>query len=252
MAKQDDPTTMSNIELAISQALYRTYKITVGRVLAYKEIGPNQAPVVDVQIGPQLLSNPVDGRASVATDIQPVRNVPLLFFQAGDFTISTKMQKGQHVLCLVGDRERDSWMRGDGSTYRPSIPGQIHNLNALFALPFLEPEQFLPSARPTTRQLFIGDKTGKLATIKLNSGSGGGVEIEAASQVTVKAPTVNVEGGQVNIGSSTGAPIAPIARTNLDYALLPTIPVGGHPGGPLVILPGPFPVGPASSHLVKG
>ncbi len=248
MAEQDDPSTLGNIKLAISQALFAARNITVGRVVAYRELPPNKYPVVDIQIAPRLLSRPVDGGPSVETEIKVVRNCPLGFFQLGDFTISTRAKKDDHVICLVGDRELSSWMRGDGGTYKPAIPGQAHNINDIIALPFLTPNQFQPQARPGTRQLLIGDKTGQLATIKLNAGSGGGVEITAASQVTVTAPVVNVEGSQVNIGKSTGAPIAPIARVGIDFVVVPP----GVAGGSFPIIPGPIVLPVASAHLVKG
>ena len=231
MAEQDDPTTVGNVQLAIQAALLEARTVTVGRVLAYREIGPNLAPVVDVQISPQRIARSVEGQESETMDIAPLPNVPVAFFQCGQFTIKTHVRPGQHVLLIICDRELGSWMQGDGSNYRPGFPGQHHNINDAVAMPFLTPEQFQPGVRPTATQLFIGDRTGEVATIELDS---------AAGNVTVKgAATVNVQAPAVTLGS-VGA-VAPIARVGIDVCVVPGI-------GTIPITPGGVP----SAHKVQG
>lgn len=238
MAEQDDATTMGNIQLAIQAALMRARTATVGKVLAYRELPPNGAPVVDVQVSPLMLARPVNGQASEATEVAPKRNIPVAFFQCGDFTVKTQVRPGQHVLLIVCDRDIDSWMRGDGETYRPAIPGVVHDINDAIAFPFLTPEAFQPGVRPTAAELFIGDRTGQVCSIVMNSKTG---------DVTVKgATTVNVEAPAVTLGSTGIA--APIARTGIDFVVVPA----GGAGGTFPIVPGPIPGGPASAHKVLG
>ena len=239
MAEQDDATNMGNVLLAIQAAAYRMRTITVGKVLAYRELAPTNAPVVDVQVAPELLARPVEGQASLSTPIEIKRNCPVGFFQAGDFTIRTKIKPGQHVVLMILDRDIDSYMRGDGSTYRPAIPGNIHNLNDMWAFPFLVPEAFQPLARPSSAtELYIGDNTGEVCSITLDSASG---------NVTVKAATtVNVEAPAVTLGNSTAVPVAAIARVGIDFV---TVPPGG---GTVPILPGPIGLPVPSAHKVQG
>lgn len=241
MAEQDDADSLGNIQLAIQSAMLRMRTMTVGRVVTYRELEPTGAPVVDVQIAPELPARPVDGQASLTTPIAIKRNVPVGFFQAGDFTVRTKIKPGQHVLLMIVDRELDSWMRGDGETYRPAIPGCVHNINDMVAFPFLTPEAFQPLARPTSAtELFIGDKTGQVCSITLDSSSG---------NVTVKgAATIKVEAPVVTLGNSNAAPVAPIARVGLDFVVVP----GGGAGGTFPIISGPIPGGPPSAHKVQG
>lgn len=241
MSEQDDATAMGNIQLAVQAAMLRMRTMTVGKVLTYREIAPTNAPVVDVQVAPELLARPVDGQASLSTAIAVKRNVPVGFFQAGDFTVRTKLKPGQHVLLMIVDRELDSWMRGGGDTYRPAIPGSVHNINDMIAFPFLTPEAFQPLARPSSAtELYIGDSTGQVCSITLESKPG---------KVTVKAATtINVEAPAVTLGNSTAVPVAPIARVGLDFIVVP----GGGAGGTFPILSGPIPGGPPSAHKVRG
>lgn len=243
MAEQDNAQSVGNIELAIQQALMESRTITVGRVIAYRERGAQRVPVVDVQVAPRLASRIAGGNIT----IKPIRNVPVAFWQAGEFTMSTRLNKGDHVLCIVIDREKETWMSGDGTAYDPGLPGMHHDLNDMVAFPFLTPDKFQPSNKPGTKELFLGDKTGKLATIRINTAAGGGIDIEATSQVTVKAPIVNLEASQVNVGAATNLPVVPVARLGVDGVLVPPGP--GHPGGtfPIInIAP------PSSAHLIKG
>lgn len=238
MAEQDDATPLGNIQLAIQQAMMAARTVTVGKVLAYREIGPNQAPVVDVQIAPQLAGRPVDGGPSQTVDIQPKRNVPVATWVGGEFTVSTQLRTGQHVLLIVCDRELDSWMRGDGETYRPAIPGQVHDINDMVAFPFLTPESFQPAVRTSVRELFIGDRTGQICSIRMDSATG---------NITVKsATTIRVDAPAVTIGSASSAPTAPIARVGIDFV---TVPPGG---GTVPILPGPIVLPVPSAHKVQG
>ena len=201
MAEQDDATQLGNIQLAIQQAMMAARTVTVGKVLAYREIGPNRSPVVDVQIAPKLMGRPVNGSPSQVVDIQPKRNVPVAYWQAGEFTMSTQLRAGQHVLLIVCDRELDSWLRGNGETYRPAIPGQVHDVNDMVAFPFLTPESFQPTVRPSARELFIGDRTGQICSISMDSGTG---------SITVKSQsTIRVDAPAVTIGDATSAPTAP-------------------------------------------
>ena len=75
MAEQDDATTLGNIQLAIQQAMMDARTVTVGKVTTYKEIGPNRAPVVDVQVAPKRLARPVNGGRSEAADVPVLPNV---------------------------------------------------------------------------------------------------------------------------------------------------------------------------------
>lgn len=237
MAEQDDATTMGNIELAIAQAMSDARTVSVGKVIAYRVLGPNKAPVVDVQIAPKRVARPVDGGASESKDIPVMRNVPVGYWLAGDFTVQAQLKPGQHVLLIICDRELNTWMQGDGETYRPGLPGVVHDINDAVALPFLTPEAFQVGIRPGPTELIIGDKTGQLCSIVLDSAKG---------SVTVRgAATVNVEAPVVTIGS-VGAQ-APIARIG-DQVIVPP----GGAGGTFPIVPGiPFGLAP-SVHTVKG
>lgn len=237
MAEQDDATILGNIELAIQSALFRVRTATVASVLAYREVGPHGAPVVDVQILPELLARPVDGQASAAKPIAPYRNVPLGFFQAGTFTMRAQPAKGQFVLLIILDRDVDTFMRGDGSTYRPAIPGMIHDLNDAIAYPILMPESLQPAVKPGINELYIGDKTGKLCSIVLDSGTGN-VTVKGAGTVTVEAPAVTL--------GSTGAPVS-IARIG-DQIIIPI----GSSAGTYPIVPGIAHAVTPSAHTVKG
>lgn len=237
MAEQDDATTLGNIELAIQAALMRARTVTVARVIAYRELPPNGSPVVDVQVAPKLLARPVDGQASEAEDIAVKRNVPLGFWQCGQFTVRAQATPGQFVILLVGDREVDTWMRGDGSTYRPSLPGVTHDINHAIALPWLSPESQQPMVSTSPTEMVISDRSGEVCSLMLNSATG---------DVTVKAAaTVNVEAPIVTIGAA-GAQ-APIARIG-DQVVIPA----GSSAGTYPIVPGAaFGVTP-SAHTVKG
>lgn len=237
MAEQDDASTVGNIELAIQQALLDARTVTVGKVIAFREVGANKAPVVDVQIGPKRVARPVDGKLSEAVDFPIKRNIPVAFFQCGGFTIKTKVRPGDHVLLIICDRDVDTWMQGKGETYRPAMAGVVHDINDSVAFPFLTPESFQPGVRPTVSELFIGDQTGEVCSIVLDS---------ALGKVTVKgAATVNVEAPVVTLGSA--GTVAPIARIG-DQVIIPT----GSSAGTYPITAGiAFGIVP-SAHKVKG
>lgn len=228
------------MQLAIQQAMMAARTVTVGKVLAYREIGPNQSPVVDVQIAPKMLARPVKGGPSESVDITPKRNVPVAFWQCGEFTIRTEVRPGQHVMLIVCDRDLDSWIRGDGETYKSGFPGQIHDINDMVAFPFLTPESFQPPVRPSARELFIGDRTGQICSISMDAQSG---------NITIKSKTtIRVDAPAVTIGDTLAPVTAPIARVGIDFVLVPA----GGVGGPVPIVSGPIPGGPPSAHKVQG
>lgn len=237
MAEQDDATTMGNIELAIAQAMMDARTITVGKVITYRELGPNKTPVVDVQIAPKRVARPVDGGASESKDIPVLRNVPVGYWLAGDFTVQAQLKPGQHVLLIICDRELNTWMQGDGEAYRPGLPGVVHDINDAIALPFLTPEAFQVGIRPGPTELRIGDKTGELCSIVLDSAKG---------SVTVRGKTtVNVEAPVVTLGSA--GVLAPIARIG-DQVVIPS----GSSAGTYPIVPGIAFSATPSAHQVKG
>jgi len=244
MAEQDNIDELGVIELAVSVALMQARTITVGKVIAYREIGPHKSPVVDVQIGPLKFARPVDGQASATAPVPVKRNVPVASMQSGNFTMRAQLSPGQHVLIAVADRDLNTWMQGDGEPYRPGIPGVVHNINDAIAIPVLMPEQFQSKVRPGPTELYIGDNTGEVCSVQMNSATGN-VTVKAATTVSVEAPAVSIGDGLFS---------APIARTGVDFVVVPP----GGAGGSFPILPGtnpalPIPVpGPPSAHTVKG
>lgn len=196
MAEQDDASTLDNMMLAIQQSMLGTYKIRTGKVLSWKEIGPNRSPVVDIQIATKLVARPQDGDRSDAFDMAEIGNVPVLYFQGGGFTMGARLRKGDYVLVLFADREVSTWMLGTGATYVPALPGLSHEPTYAMALPYCMPEIEAPLLKPKDREFVIGDNTGQKCVIKFDS-TAGGIEITGLADVTVKGANVTVEAGAI-------------------------------------------------------
>lgn len=248
MAAQDDPTLREAIEAQIHERMYGTRTAMLCRVLAYKD---TPRPLVTVQVAANKWER--QGGRVVYTPEAELQEVPVMELAWGPFVVRGHIERGDHGVLLVCDRDIDVWitqMGGDGQgRYNPALT-LIHDINDALFLPAIQPNS-AASAGPsdvTARQLTIGTRDSS-TSIKLDASETPRLEVNSTGPVEVNSP-------QVSLGSDVPAEGAhAIARVGVDFVQVVGPSAGLYPilSGTAVPVPPPVPVpGPASAHKVRG
>ena len=158
-----------------------------------------------VTVQPLLQTN-IDGQVS---NIPPIKDVPVGFYQAGGFAVTHKPAKGDVCMLLVSDRNISKW-KLTGGIIDPKSP-QHHNMND--AVAYFGLSAFPDAINGIKSGIDIRSKDGGNS---LNVASGtatltlGGTEIFTATasgvafNVPVTAPEVNAGGISLTTHRHTG------------------------------------------------
>lgn len=245
MATQDDPTLREAIEAQLHERMYGTRTAMLCRVLSYKT---DPRPMVSVQIAANKWRR--EGGRIVFTPEAELIDVPVMELAWGPFVVRGHIERGDHGVLMVCDRDIDVWLTqqgGDGQgRYNPALT-LIHDINDALYLPAIQPNSAARNPSTSPRQLVIGSRDGSV-TIKLDASEASKIEINSTGPVDVNSPNVNLG----NLNPAQGA--HSVARVGVDYVVI------GPPGALVPILPGtalpvpsPIPVaGPPSAHKVRG
>lgn len=111
--------------------------------------------------------------------LRTINNVPVLFPGTASAIVKFELQEGDPVLLVASSRDLSEWKAGDWVHGLPCTPRSFagNDLNSLLAIP--------------VRMESHGDKKPKITfTVKKD----GKVEIETASDIAIKAGTLDIEG----------------------------------------------------------
>lgn len=111
--------------------------------------------------------------------LRTINNVPVLFPGTASAIVKFELQEGDPVLLVASSRDLSEWKAGDWFHGLPCTPRSFagNDLNSLLAIP--------------VRMESHGDKKPKITfTVKKD----GKVEIETASDIAIKAGTLDIEG----------------------------------------------------------
>lgn len=244
MAAQDDPTLREAIQAQLDERLFGTRTAMLCRVISYTDI---PRPRVSVQVAANKWKR--EGGKIVFTPEAVLEQVPVMELAWGPFVVRATLERGDHGVLLVADRDIDTWITEAGGDsqgrYNPGV-ALIHDMNDALFLPAVQPDSAAGTPKVGARQLVIGDRQGT-TSIRLDA---------AATQIDIDSTAqVNVNSANVNLGNPNPAQGAhSIARVGVDFV------VCAAPGTPVPILPGtavpvppPVPVpGPPSAHKVRG
>lgn len=245
MSAQDDPTLREAIEAQLNERMFGTRTAMLCRVTAYKT---TPRPLVSVQIAANKWER--QGGQIVFTPEAELIDVPVMELAWGPFVIRGHIERGDHGVLLVCDRDIDVWLTqqgGDGEgRYNPALT-LIHDINDALYLPAMQPNSVAGSPRTASRELVIGTRDGT-TSIKLDAAETPSIEVNSTGPVEVNSPAVSLGNSNPVQGAHS------IARVGVDYVVM------GPPGALVPILPGtalpvpsPVPVpGPPSLHKVRG
>ena len=111
--------------------------------------------------------------------LRTINNVPVLFPGTASAIVKFELQEGDPVLLVASSRDLSEWKAGDWVHGLPCTPRSFagNDLNSLLAIP--------------VRMESHGDKKPKITFTVKNDGK---MEIETASDIAIKAGTLDIEG----------------------------------------------------------
>lgn len=182
------------------------------------------ATAMTVVVQCALLENVRINGIQQSVDLGLISDVPIQFITGGTWSLTVPIQAGDECLLIFADGCIDAWFQSGGQQSR--IDGRRHALSDAFALFGVRSQpRALPNYSTTAMQLRSDDGT---VVIELG-----------ASEITIKANTVTVQGQQVNVTGSTNVAISGNNTTTIDGKdfLLHThtgVTAGGGVTGPVV------------------
>lgn len=229
MAAQDDPQLLEAIEDVIDDKLFGTRTAMLCRVLSYKD---TPRPLVSVQIAANKWER-TNGDIKFTPEAQ-LMDVPVMELAWGPFVVRATLERGDHGVLLVADRDIDTWITQQGGDakgqYNPGI-AVIHDINDALFLPAIQPNSEALLPKVGSRELVIGTRDG---TVKVAmSDAQKTVEVEATTQVKLKALRIELE-------AFAGIPGGPFNLVGVNAAGLCTHVTSAAGGGaPVVWTPNP-------------
>ncbi len=244
MATQDDPTLREAIEAQLHEKMFGTRTAMLCQVKSYKT---SPRPMVSVQIAANKWQR--EGGKIVFTPEAELIDVPVMELAWGPFVIRGHIERGDHGVLLVCDRDIDVWLTqqgGDGQgRYNPALT-LIHDINDALYLPAMQPDSAAAAGPSTTpRQLVIGTRSGSVS-IKLDDSELPNIEISSTGPIQVKSPAVTI-----GDDPAPGFAAYPIARVGVDFVLTTAGPMPIL-AGTATVIPAPVAPGIPSAHKVSG
>lgn len=182
------------------------------------------ATAMTVVVKCALLENVRISGVQQSVDLGLISDVPVVIPRAGGYSLTMPIAAGDECLLIFADGCIDAWFQSGGQQSR--IDGRRHALSDAIAIFGLSSTpRALTSYSTTAMQLRSDDG---LTVIELG-----------ASEITIKANTVTVQGHQINVTGSTNVAISGNNTTTIDGKdfLLHThsgVTAGGGVTGPVV------------------
>jgi hypothetical protein len=157
-----------------------------------------QTVVVLPAIREQMLNKQ---RVPVPTDLPPISYVPIVLPRGGEYVLTMPIQPGDEGLLVIADACIDAWYQSGG--LQNQIDLRRHDLTDAF---------FIVGCWSQPRKL----SNYSTSKAQLRSLDGNTVIELGSSEITIKAPTVNVQATQVNVTGSEKVTISGNNQTTID------------------------------------
>jgi hypothetical protein len=113
-----------------------------------------------------FVSTDGDGIAKYTKPLPVITGVPVVFFCAGDYSVTAPVNVGDFVMLVFQSQSIDEWLFSDGRDTDPKDPRR-HNINDAICIPGLRPfTKALPSAQ--LPHLSLGKEGGLRIHVKQN------------------------------------------------------------------------------------
>ena len=146
-------------------------------------------------------------------------DVPICFYRCGTFALTMPLAPGDEVLVVFASRCIDSWWQQGG--VGAQAEARMHDLSDGFAM-----------LAPTSQPRALADVSSENVQLRTEDGTavleitpGGAVNITAPGGITLTAPSVNVDSGDITLGGITwGTHVHGGVQTGLADTLAPSDP----------------------------
>lgn len=184
------------IQSHINKFAFNMYTACLAKVVA---VNKKDNGIVSLDVKPQIVDVYRMDNLKVPKPI--IYDVPFVLMAGGGSFVSFPIAVGDPVLLLFSQEDIDNY-RNIGVIGEPNTLRRF-NINDAIALPCVFPDKLLPHVDPDKLNISFGDTNitmEKSGDINITSATN--VNIKSNSEVTVEAPTINVEASSINLNGN--------------------------------------------------